>query len=29
MEAIQDITLENWLSELKAYQRNSIVTLID
>lgn len=29
MEFIQDITLENWLTELKAYQKNSIVLLID
>lgn len=28
MEAIQDIRLEDWLTELKVYQKNSIETLV-
>ncbi|MFD2599360.1 hypothetical protein ACFSQ3_10375 [Sphingobacterium corticis] len=29
MEGIQDISLEDWLSELKAYQKKSIEQLVD
>ncbi len=29
MEAIQDISLEDWLSELKVYQKKSIEKLVD